>query len=205
MNKQSLVEFVRVSILKSEAVADNQKTLHFQRVAQAVNYAFDTLLSQIKLDDKGKAAIEAYYVKHYYNQPVSESNGYRYFGISDSIVPVGEGKGVWYVQPSGGGKPFSRASRPKIATYRNLKVGSAIRETVWRLGNLNTKKQIILENIGDSPMADARFVDYGIVRGFDAYDDTEEVVPPDGRVDLIVQLATAWLSPVYNDMTNNGK
>ena len=78
MNKKALIEFVRTSILKREAVADDQKTLHFERVSQAVNYAFDTLLSQIRMDDAGKAKIESYYVKHYYNQPVKESNGYRY-------------------------------------------------------------------------------------------------------------------------------
>jgi len=205
MNKTQLVEFVRTSILKSEAVADNQKTLHYQRVAQAVNYAFDTLLSQIRMDDKGKASIEAYYVKHYYNQPVSESNGYRYFGVSDSIVPVGEGKGIWYVQPSGGGKPFVRSRRPNIAMFRHLKIGSAIMETTWRIGNIGTNKQIVLENVGDSPLADVRRVDYGIVRGFDSYGETEEVVVPDGRNDLLIKFATDWLGNVYVDKSNNNQ
>jgi len=205
MNKKALIEFVRVSILKSEAVADNQKTLHFQRVSQATNYAFNTLLSQIKLDDEGLAKIEAYYVKHYYNQPVSESNGYRYFGISDGIVPVGKGRGVWYVQPSGGGRPFVQSSRPNVATYRNTKFGGAIRETVWRLGNLGTNKQIIIENIGDSPASSIRFVDYGIVRDLDSYGDTEEVIIPEGRAELLIEMAGSWLGGVYNDKTNNGQ
>lgn len=205
MIKSALVEFVRVSILKSEAVADNQKTLHFQRVGQAVNYAFNTLLSQIKLDDAGKAKIETYYVKHYYNQPVAESNGYRYFGVSDGVVPVGEGRGIWYVQPSGGGRPFTQSGRPNISTYRNTKFGGAIRETVWRFGNLGVNKQIVLENVGDSPLADIRYVDFGVVRDFDSYGDTEEIILPDGRYDLLIEMAGSWLGGVYNDNTNNGK
>lgn len=203
MLKNQLIEFVRVSILKSEAVADNQKTLHYQRVSQAVNYAFNTLLSQIKLDDNGKAKIESYYVKHYYNQPVSESNGLRYFGVSDGVVPVGEGRGIWYVQPTGGGRPFTQSGRPNIATYRNTKFGSAIRETVWRFGNIGTNKQIVLENVGDSPLADIRYVDFGVVRDFDSYSDDEEVIMVDGRYDILIDLCNKWLQGGYVDKTNN--
>jgi len=199
MNKVQLVDFVRVAILKSEAVADNQKTLHFQRVAQAVGYAFDTILSQIKLDDEGKAKIESLYVKHYYNQPVSESNGLRYFGVSDDVAPVGTG--IWYVQPSGGGINFSYFSRPSVSLFANIGVGEVMNETFWRFGNIATKKQIILESIGNSPYANVRNVDYGIVRAFSSYEDTEEVVVPD--TNLLVQLAVAWLSQPYNDKVNN--
>lgn len=201
MDKKSLVEFVRVSILKSEAVADNQKTLHFQRVGQATGFAFDTLLSQIKLDDEGKAKIESLYVKHYYNQPVSESNGYRYFGVSDDVAPVGTG--IWYVQPVGGGAPFSYFSRPSVSLFANIGVGEVMNETFWRFGNIATKKQIILENIGNSPYANIRSVDYGIVRAFSSYEDTEEIVVPD--TNLLVQLATAWLAQPYNDKVNNNQ
>ena len=120
MNKKALTELVRVSILKAEAVADNQKTLMFKRVEQAVGYAFDTLISQIPLDDAGKAKIESYYVKHYYNQSVSESNSYRYFGISDDVASISGGRGIWYVQPSGGGSPFPPSNRPKISMFANI-------------------------------------------------------------------------------------
>jgi len=213
MNKSQLIEFVRVSILKSEAVSDNQKTLHYQRVAQAVGYAFDTLLAQIPMTPEGKAKIEAFYVKHYYNQPVAESSGYRYFGVSDDVVSVGEGKGVWYVQPSQtnngnkniSGSVFVYSNRPHVSFFANMAVGGAMNMTTWRFGNIATKKQIVLENIGDSPNTDIRLVDYGIVRAFTSYGDTEEVIVPDGRNDLLIQMVTEWMSPVYVDKTNNNQ
>lgn len=203
MNKKNLISFVRQAILKSEAVADNQRILHFQRVGQAVGYAFDTLLSQIKLDEAGRSKMEAYYVKHYYNQPVSESSGYRYFGVSDDIVPVGEGRGIWYVQPSGGASPLPYSHRPSIAMFANLAVGEVMNQTFWRFGNIATKRQIVIENIGNSPLADIRSVDYGIVRAFASYEDTEEILIADGRVDLVIQMSVAWLSGGYVDKTNN--
>lgn len=199
MDKKALIEFVRVSILKSEAVADNQKTLHYKRVEQATGYAFDTLLSQIKLDDEGKSKIESFYVKHYYNQPVSESNGLRYFGVSDNVAPVGNG--IWYVQPTGGGINFAHFNRPTLSIYANIGVGEVMNETFWRFGNIATKKQIVLENVGNSPYANVRTVDYGIVRAFSSYGDTEEVVVSD--YNLLIQLATAWLSQPYTDNANN--
>ena len=125
--------------------------------------------------------------------------------MSDGIVPVGEGRGIWYVQPSGGGRPFTQSGRPNIATYRNTKFGSAIRETVWRFGNIGTNKQIVLENVGDSPLADIRNVDFGVVRDFDSYGDAEEVVIPDGRADLLIQMCQAFLAKPYNDLSNNNQ
>ena len=209
MNKDALISFVRTSILRREATTDNQGKLHYQRVSQAVNYAFDTLLSQIKIDRDNKSKIENYYVKHYYEQPVKESGGYRYFGVSDSIVPVGEGKGIWYVQPSANepnaGRPLSHSNRPSVAMYNSLKIGSAINDTVWRFGNISTNRQIILESVGDSPIADIRKVDFGVVRGFSSYGDDEEVIVPDGRNDLLIQFATTWLQGGYQDLENNNQ
>lgn len=203
MNKTALTEYVRTAILKSEAVADNQKVVHFKRVEQAVVYAFDTLLSQIQLTEKGISEIESYYVKHYYGESVSESGGYRYVPLSDEMVPVGEGKGIWYVQPQGKGKAFSRSRRPKVAMFRSLPVGDAMAETFWRVGNLGTKQQIVFENIGDSPFRDIRKVDYGIVRSLNSYEGTEEVRVPDGRMDLLIQMCMSWFGQRYNDITNN--
>jgi len=201
MNKQQLVEFVRVSILKKEPDADSQMVLHYKRVEQATGYAFDALLAQIKLDDIGKAKIESNHVKHYYKQPVSESNGYRYFGVSDDVASVGSG--IWYVQPSGGGDLIPYFSRPSNSLFANMAVGEVMNKTFWRFGNLATKKQIIIENIGDGQMADIRLVDYGIVRAFASYEDTEEVVVPDGNYPLLIQITSAWLSNGYVDNSNN--
>ena len=205
MNKKALVEFVRVSLLKREATAEDQRHFHFKRVEQAVGYAFDTLLSQIRLDESGMASVEAYYVKTYYNQSVKESNGYRYVGVSDAIVPIGEGRGIWYVHPSGGGKPLSRIKRAGMNMFRNLPVGTAMRETFWRVGNVNNNVQIVLENVSDSPYIDIRKIDYGIVRGFSAYADDEEIRIPDGRMDLVEEMAAKWLAAGYNDLTNDNQ
>jgi hypothetical protein len=209
MTKSELVSYVRRTILGSEAVADNQKTAHFQRVAQAVNYAISNLLSQVVLDDKGKRNIETYFVKHYYNQAVKESNGYRYFGVSDDIVEIGDGKGIWYVQPSKGegkaGKPLAQMNRPSIASINNLPLGEVMNDTVWRFGNITTNRQIVLEDIGDSPYTDIRKVDFGVVRSFSAYADTEQVNIPDGRADLLIEMCREWMSVNYQDMVNNNQ
>jgi len=212
MTKSELTSYVRRVILGSEAVADNQKTAHYQRVAQGVNYAFDMLLAQIGDTRKGKAEIESYYVKHYYAQPVLESNSYRYVGVSDDIVPVAGGNGVWYVQPSknkvnpvNAGVNFARSQRPKMAIFGSLPVGEVLNETFWRLGNITDNKQIVFENIGNSPFTDIRYVDYGIVRAFSSYDDTENVFMPDGRVDLLVELVRNHLGNVANDLVNNNE
>jgi len=204
MNKSELVSFFRRSLLGREAMGDDQKAYHFQRVSQAVGYAFDNLLAQIKLDDSGKAKIESYYLKHYYSQPVKESNGYRYFGVSDDIVDIGEGRGIWYVQPTGGGAPFPYSHRPHISLFANMAVGEAMNKTTWRFGNITTEKQVVIENIGDSPSSDIREVDYGIVRSFNSYSDDEEVIIPDGRMDVMHDLVRAWLKEgAYVDKTNN--
>lgn len=206
MNKKSLVTFVRRSLIGREATADEQQTFHYKRVEQGVGYAFDTLLSQMRLDESGLAKVESYYVKHYYNQPVKESNGYRYFGVSDSIVSIGEGKGIWYVQPSGGGAPLSQSTRPSTSLFNNMAVGSVMNTTVWRFGNIATNRQIIIENIGTSPNEDIRAVDFGVVRAFSSYGEDEDVVVPDGRVDLLQELVRTWLKEsAYVDKTNNNQ
>lgn len=196
MNKSELVSFVRRSLLGREATGDDQKAYHFQRVAQGVGYAFDTLLAQIPLDASGKAKIESYYVKHYYNQPVKEdTNGYRYFGVSDDVVSVGEGRGIWYVQPSGGGSPIPFSHRPNIAMYRSMAVGEVMNKTFWRFGNLNVNKQIVIETIGDSsPNENIRKVDFGVIRAFSSYSDDEQVIVPDGRNELLIEFCKQWLS-----------
>lgn len=203
MNKRALVEYVRTSILKREPMADDQLHVHFKRVEQGVGYAFDTLLAQVRMNESGKAQIEEYFVKHYYNQHVRESNDYRYVAVLDDFVPVGEGMGIWYVQPSGGGKPLSCSKRPSTALFRSLPYGEAMDETVWRLGNISDRRQIVLENIGDSPLTDIRRIDYGIVRAFSSYGETEEVRVPDGRYDVLIQMVLQWTGNVYTDLSNN--
>lgn len=210
MNKTQLVEYVRTMILNSEAVADNQSAAHFKRVEQGVGYAFDTILGQLGTSREDKAEIESYYVKHYYGQSVREYNGYRYVGVSDDIVPVAGGNGIWYVQPSRDnlsqqqiGVNFARSGRPNLAIFNSLPVGEVLNETLWRLGNVNTSKQIVFEDVGDSPFTDVRKVDFGVVRAFSSYADTEEILMPDSRYDLVVQMVMQQYGEVYNDKTNN--
>jgi len=204
MVKDALTEYIRTIILNSEAVSDNQGVVHFKRVEQGVGYAFDALLSQIPMSEDGKFEVEEYYVKHYYKQSVREYNGYRYVGVSDSVVPVGQGRGIWYVQPSGGGKPFGLSQRPSTAMFRSLPVGNSMNETFWRFGNVATNPQIVLEHIGDSPYKDIRQVDYGVVRAFSSYASDEDVRVPGGRMDVLMQMVLAWYGQKpYNDNVNN--
>ena len=65
--------------------------------------------------------------------------------------------------------------------------------------------RIVLENIGDSKHTDIRKVDFGVVRAFSSYGDTEEVNVPDGRNDLLIEMCQAWLQGVYVDKTNNNQ
>ena len=118
-------------------------------------------------------------------------------------MPVGEGRGIWYVQPSGGGSPFPFSHRPHIAMFANMAVGEVMNQTTWRFGNISTNLQIILEDIGSSPVTDVRLVDYGVVRGFDSYGDTEEIRVPDSRYDLLEEMVMAWLGGQYSDKINN--
>lgn len=202
MTKNALIEYVRVAILNREAIADNQSVTHFQRVSQGINYAFDTLLSQIK-GIEGDAEIESYYLKNYYDQDVKESGDYRYVGISDDIANIQGGRGIWYVQPKGGGVNFSRIKRPDIAMFNSLPVGEILNETFWRLGNVATNKQIILEDISDSPFTDIRKVDYGIVRAFSSYTGDEEVYIPD--TNILIGLVLSWFAEAANDNINDNK
>lgn len=204
-SKAAIVETVRELILRREAVTDNQRTVHYKRAEEIVGYAFDTLLAQIQMEENGEREIEAYFVKHYYNQSVRESNGYRYIGLEDNFVELDGGRGIWYVQPSGGGVNFGQSRRPKNALFNSLPVGSVIKETFFRVGNVNStsRRQIVLEDVGESPTTDIRKVDYGIVRNFKSYSDTEDVNMPDGRYDLLLQMATEAFGARPNDTITN--
>lgn len=188
--KAQIVSNIRELIRKREATDDDQRTLHYKRVESLVGYAFDTLLSQIQMEDDGEYEIESYFVKHYYNQSVLQSNGYRYVGLTDEIVPLDGGRGVWYVQPSGGSSVMNRFKRPTLNRYRSLPFGAAINETMYRVGNVSSDSrwQIILEDIGSSVLTDIRKVDYGVVRAFASYGEDEEIRMPDGRYDLLIQM-----------------
>ena len=207
MNKKALTEAVRDIILKKEAVADNQRVAHFKRVEQIVGYAFDTLLAQMQMNEGGEREIESYFVKHYYNQAVLESNGYRYIGLSDEIAPLDDGRGIWYVKPSGGAKTFSHYRRPAMSLFSSLPMGVAMNETMFRVGNVtNTSQwQIILEDTNKSALTDVRKVDYGIVRTFSSYSDTEKIRLPDGRYDLLIQMSVEAFGLRENDSINNDK
>lgn len=206
--KKAIVENIRELVLRQEPNADNQGKLHFKRVEAVVGYAFDTLLSQIQMQNGGEREIESYFVKHYYEQDVLESNGYRYVGLNDDIVPLDNGRGIWYVKPSGGAEPFAQFSRPELSMFSSLPMGAALNETLFRIGNVNntSKWQVVLENAGDSRLTDVRKVDYGIVRTFSSYGDDEDVRMPDGRYDLLMQMSReAFNGQVYSDNINNNE
>lgn len=208
MNKPELITFVRSIILGGEPNSDNVRPVHYKRVEQAVTYAFDGMLGQLyKEGDEGKSEIASYYVKHYKNQAMLESGGYRYIGLSDKLANIPNGRAIWYCQPRGDGKPFVQMERPQIAMLRNTHFGQAMNEVVWYIGNVvsTSRKQIVFETINNSPFTDIRRIDYGIVRGLESYTDTEDIHIPDGRMDVLVGQAVNWFGKRPDDKQNNGQ
>lgn len=208
MKKNELVSFVRNVILSGEPVSDNIKIAHYKRVEQAVGYAFDGMLGTLyNQGEEGRFEIESYFVKHYKNQVVLQAtNGYRYVGLNDTMANLPNGKAIWYVQPQGDGKAFVQIGRSQLATMRNMHHGHAIDEVFFYIGNVNSTspRQIVFETIGNPAFSDIRRIDYGIVRGFESYEDTEDVHVPDGLYSTLVQTAATWFGSRYNDMQNNG-
>ena len=208
MKKDELISFVRNLVLKAEPVSDNIKPVHYKRVEQAVAYAFDGMLGTLyKEGEEGRWEIESYFVKHYRNQQVLESNGYRYIGLTDVMANLPNGKAVWYVQPRGDGKPFLQMGRPQISLLRSTVMGNVMNEVVWYIGNVTSTspRQVVFEVIGNPAFSDIRRVDYGIVRGFESYGETEDIHIPDGRFDVLIATAVNWFGQRYNDIVNNNQ
>jgi hypothetical protein len=208
MKKDELIGFVRNIVLQGEPVSDNIKPAHYKRVEQAVSYAFNGMLGQLyKEGDEGRYEIESYFVKHYKDVDVAEANGYKYVALVDVISSLPNGRGVWYVQPKGTGKPFMQMGRPQIATLRNTYAGGSIDEMVWYLGNViqEGRRQVVLERIGDPYFLDILKVDYGVVRALESYTSEEDVYIPDGRFDILIQTAVNWFGQRQNDLINNNQ
>lgn len=209
MKKNELVSFVRNVILSGEPVSDNIRTVHYKRVEQACNFAFDGMLGTLyNQGEEGRFEIESYFVKHYKNQAVAEAGGYRYVGLTDTMANIPNGKAIWYVQPHGDGKPFIQIGRSQLAIQRNMQYGAAIDEVFWYIGNVisTSPRQIVVEVIGHPAFEDIRRIDYGIVRGLESYDDTEDVHIPDGLMDVLIKTAANWFgNRRTDDGINNGK
>ena len=207
MEKAKIIELVRGFILGSESVDDNHGKLHFKRVELACTFAWENLLNGI-YETQGDPGIEGYYVKHYYNQALHiSSNGLKYAYPPVDIVPLPSNKGVWYVQPSGGGSAFVRFDRPTKALFDSLPIGEATKDVFFRYGNVDdvVDKRIIIEATNDGIREGIRTVDFGLVPTFDAYAENENINMPKSDFDTFIKLVMSWFGKVYNDKSNNNQ
>jgi hypothetical protein len=210
MKKNILVESIRGLILKAEPVTDNVKTVNYKRVETAIAHAFDELIKT--LYDRDKDVIEAMYVKHYYDQDMISNNNREYILIADDFVHMPNGRGVWYVKGTNGGEDpggfetYANSTVSGTALFASLNIGDAINDTVYRIGNVpsETLKAIIFQHIGNSQRKNVISVDFGLVRTFSSYDDTEDVHMPNDSFAYVVDQVMKWFgNDRYNDKINN--
>lgn len=204
MTKNEIVEGIRGMVLRSEAVDDNTKVLHFKRVEKAVESAFAELMQT--LAKKDEAEIEGNYVKSYYGKSVYTADGVRYVPITDDIVPLPNGKGLWFCKPSGSNTLYPRTTTSSHSLFASLPMGGAINDTWVKLGNPKDRGlSIIFKNVGDSYRGSIALVDYGVVRSFSSYGDTENIHLPSESYSFIIEKCLAWFGQRKNDVVNQGQ
>lgn len=204
MRKNELVEGLRGILLKSEAVADNAKVLHYKRVESLVGAAFSELMQVLAKKDEGE--IESGYVRDYYSQPVLNTAGLQYVTLPCGIVPLPGGKGVWYVKPTGSNINYTASNQVLTSAFRSIPVSDYINDTVFRIGTDPAgEKAIIFQHIGDSQRRSIRTVDYGLVRDFDAYNDNDDIHLPNESYSFLIEKVSLWVGQRYNDKQNNGQ
>lgn len=204
MKKNELIELVRGNILKSEAVADNTKVLHYKRVELMVGAAFAELIKLLAKKDEGE--IESGYMRDYYNQPVSNANGLQYITLPASVVPLPNGGGVWYVKPQGSKKNLTASNQVLTSAFMSLPVSEYINDTVFRVGTDPAgQKAIVLQHIGDSISRSIRVYDIGLIRDFEGYNDNEDIHLPDESYSFLMGKVMELMGQRYNDKTNNNQ
>ena len=206
MEKAKIVELVRGMILGGESVDDNVKPIHWKRVDLACGFAWENLLNGI-YETQGDPGIEGYYVKHYYRQSLYTDGHVKYAYPPVDIVPLPSNKGVWYVQPSGGGSAFVRFDRPTKSLFDSLPVGEATKDVFFRFGNVDdvVEKRIIIEATNDGIREGILEVDFGLVPAWDSYAENENINMPKSDFDTFIKIVATWFGKVYNDKTNNNQ
>jgi hypothetical protein len=207
MEKSKIVELVRGFILGAESVDDNAGKIHWKRIDLACGFAWENLLNAV-YETQGDTGIEGYYVKHYYKQKLyKDTNKLKYAYPPVDIVPLPSNKGIWYVQPSGGGSSFVRFDRPTKSLFDSLPVGEATKDVFFRYGNVEgvVDKRIIVEDTNDGIRGGILEVDFGLVPTWESYGDNENITMPKSDFDTFVKLVATWFGKVYNDKTNNNQ
>jgi len=188
MIKSKIIESIRGYLIGQEPTSDSAGKVNYQRIAVACSEVFDTMLLALFSEDiKG---FESSFVKDYTNQPIIRLGEVNYLAINDSFVALPEGRGVWYVKPSGSQSPLPRSGSHHRGILASLPVGDILNASVWKTGFIGADQKIIIENIGDSIYAMTTRWDYGLVRQFSAYGETEDVHIL--KYDLFVNQVLQW-------------
>jgi hypothetical protein len=188
MIKNKIIESIRGYLIGQEPGQDSLGKVNYQRIAVACSEVFDTLLLSLFNEDiKG---FESSYVKDYRNQSIQRLGGISYLSINAPFVNLPEGRGIWYVKPNGSQSPIPRSGSHHIGMLASLPVGQVLNTAVWRTGFIVNSQRIIIEHMGDSIYALTTRWDYGLVRQFSAYADTEDVLIP--KYDVFVNQVLQW-------------
>lgn len=209
MKKNVLVESIRGMMLRAEPVTDNAKVARYKRVEAAISHAYSELIKT--LYDKDKAVIEAMYVKHFYNQNMISANNREYILMAEDFVHMPNGRGVWYVRGTNGGEDpsgfesYAPSTVSQTSLIGSLPIGDAIDDTVIRIANVpnETYKAIVFQHIGESWRKNVISIDFGLVRTFESYGDTEDVHMPNDSLKYVVDQVMQWFGARYVDKTNN--
>lgn len=204
MKKNELISTIQSAILKAEPVADNARTMHYKRAEKLVGAAFDELLQTLAKKNDGE--IEASYMKDYYSQTVVTSGTMQYIELPAEIAPLPNGGGVWYVKPTNSSANLVASTQVLTSTFRGLPIGKCINDTFYRIGTSPSgAKAIVFQHIGDSVNRSVRKMDFGLVRSFDGYAETEEIHLPNNSYSFLLEKCLTWAGNRFADLQNNGK
>ena len=204
MNKETLVEAIRGKILQSEPTDDNTRVLHYKRVETAVIFAFNELITY--LDKTDDAEIETHFVKTYMSQEVKKFGNFSYVVLPAKIISLPQGRGVWYVKPTGQSEHIIHATSLNGSLFSTLPVGKTFNDTTYYMSSIEgIGDAIIFNHIGDSSKKSLKYVDIGLVRDFESYTDTELVDLPGEKFSFVVEKCLAWFGKRATDKSNNNR
>jgi hypothetical protein len=188
MIKKKIVESIRGYLIGAEPDSDSIGKFHYKRIEVACSEVFDTMLLALFSEDiKG---FESSYVKDYVNQPIYRLGDQNYLYIADPFVTLPEGRGIWYVKPNGSQSPIPKSSSHHRGMLSSLPVGDIVNNSVWKTGYIGNDQKILIDHLGNSIYAMTTRWDYGLVRQFSAYSDTEDVHIQ--KYDLFINQVLQW-------------
>lgn len=204
MDKSVLIEAIRGLILQAEPTDDNTRVLHYKRVETAVIFAFNELITY--LDKTDDAEIETHFVTSYMSQEVKKFGNFSYVKLPAKIISLPQGRGIWYVKPSGQSEHVISATSVSSALFASLPVGKVFNDTTYYMSSIDgIGDAIIFNHIGDSQKKSLKYVDIGLVRDFESYTDTELIDLPGEKFSFVVEKCLAWFGKRATDKSNNNK